>query len=246
MVDRVKFIRDHYSERHSKIMADFVMCRHTLEHISKTERFMRQIRRGIGDKQDTVVFFEVPDTGRVLRELAFWDIYYEHCSYFTAGSLATLFHRSGFEVLELTADFDEQYLLIEARPASVASTAYDASETELLTTSKEVAFFSGQIDQKLADWRAYLKKRHQKGDRIVIWGSGSKCVAFLTTLRIREEIGCVVDINPYRHDKFIPGLGLEVRSPEFLKNYQPDVVIVMNPIYKSEITKTLHQMELRP
>ncbi len=49
---------------------------------------------------------------------AFWDIYYEHCSYFTPGSLARLFRASGFEVFDLALDYDDQYLLIEARPSA--------------------------------------------------------------------------------------------------------------------------------
>ena len=43
------------------------------------------VRRAIGDRLDTVVLFELPDVERVLREVAFWDVYYEHCSYFTLG-----------------------------------------------------------------------------------------------------------------------------------------------------------------
>src|SRR5690606_5558175 len=64
-----------------------------------------------------LVLFEVPDVGRILRERAFWDIYYEHCSYFTAGSLAGLFRRVGFEVLDVEHAFGGQYLLLLARPA---------------------------------------------------------------------------------------------------------------------------------
>lgn len=56
------------------------------------------------------------------------------------------------------------------------------------------------------------------------------------------SIQYIVDINPYRHGKFIPGLGKEIMSPEFLKAYQPDQVIVMNPIYAQEIQKMLDQM----
>ena len=64
------------------------------------------------------LFFELPDTERVLDECAFWDIYYEHCSYFTPGSLERLFRRSGFEVTRQWKAFDDQYLMLEARPGA--------------------------------------------------------------------------------------------------------------------------------
>ena len=68
-----------------------MLCRHTLEHIAPTGRFLRTIRNVIGDRSDTVVLFELPDAVRILREGAFWDINYEHCSYFSPGSLSRLF-----------------------------------------------------------------------------------------------------------------------------------------------------------
>ena len=82
------------------------------------------------------------------------------------------------------------------------------------------------------------------GERLAIWGSGSKCVAFLTTLGLSDEIGCIVDINPHRHGKFIPGPAKEVMPPEFLKEYQPATVIVMNPIYRDEIADMVRNMQL--
>ena len=84
------------------------------------------------------------------------------------------------------------------------------------------------------------------GQRVVVWGSGSKCVSFMSTLGVRDEIGHVVDINPFRHGKYIPGAGKEVMSPTILRNYNPDVVIVMNRIYQDEICKMLDDMGLNP
>ena len=52
-----------------------------------------------------------------LREAAFWDVYYEHCSYFSTGSLARLFRAAKFDLLELGRDYGDQYLLLAARPA---------------------------------------------------------------------------------------------------------------------------------
>jgi hypothetical protein len=74
------------------------------------------IRRSLDCRPDTVVLFELPDVLRALRECAFWDVYDEHCSYFTPGSLARLFRASGFEVLVVELDYDDQYILVEAVP----------------------------------------------------------------------------------------------------------------------------------
>ena len=38
------------------------------------------------------------------------------------------------------------------------------------------------------------------------------------------------------------GTGQEVVSPEFLRDYRPDAVIVMNPIYKGEIGRNLEAL----
>ena len=78
------------------------------------------------------------------------------------------------------------------------------------------------------------------------WGSGSKCVGFMTTLNVLDEIEFVVDINPLRHGKFIPGVGKQILSPEVLRNFKPDVVIIMNPVYLIEIKNDLGKMGLSP
>ena len=68
------------------------------------------------DSPDAVVFFQVPDMKRILQERAFWDVYYEHCSYFTAGSLDRLFTRAGFDVTEVWREYGGQALMIAASP----------------------------------------------------------------------------------------------------------------------------------
>lgn len=243
---RVRFIQDFYSERYADITGDMILCRHTLEHIDTTANFMRCVRNTVGDRRDTIVFFEVPDVGRVLREQAFWDIYYEHCSYFTLGSLARLFRTCGFEVLDLAKDYDDQYLLIEARPIDAPARPQLDAENDLADTARDVAIFEQGFQKTAGMWRTRLDEIRRTGQRSVIWGSGSKCVAFLSTLGVRDEIEWIVDINPYRHGKFLAGSGIEIRSPETLRAYQPQVVIAMNPIYREEIRKDLERMGLRP
>ena len=240
--NRVKFIRDYYSGRYADYHRDFVCCRHTLEHIYNTKDFVDCVRSSIGNRLETIVFFEVPDVIRVLRELAFWDIYYEHCSYFSPGSLARLFRLCNFEVLDLSRDFNDQYLLIEAKPVSKPSEKVHDLEESVEAISELVKYFSSNCSKKLQEWKSLLQKSYENGERIAIWGSGSKCVSFMSTLGIKDEIEYVVDINPYRQGKFLPGSGKKVMPPEFLKEKKPDLIIVMNPVYRDEITQMLDRM----
>ncbi len=244
--DRINIVQDYYSEKYSHYNGDFVMCRHTLEHIHPTRDFVRTVRKSIGDRLDTVVFFEIPDVGIVLRDIVFWDVYYEHCSYFSPGSLARLFRECGFEVLDIYLEYDNQYLLIDAKPVDAPSEKVHPLEESVDTLEAWVDGFAAGIADQRAAWKRTLTELGSSGKRPVIWGSGSKCVAFLTTLGVDEEIAGVVDINPRRHGKFIAGVVKEIMPPEFVAEYQPDAVIVMNPVYKDEISTMISGMGVTP
>lgn len=241
----VQFIQDFYGEQYAHLPADVVCCRHTLEHIAPTGEFMRTLRRTIGDRNETLVFFEVPDVMRELREGAFWDLYYEHCSYFSGGSLARLFRRTGFDLVDLHTDYGDQYLMIVATPAEAESPAPADDEEDLDALREAVDNFDDVCGERMRYWRERIVEGLDQGERTVVWGSGSKGVSFLTTLGLVDEIEYVVDINPYKHGKFMPGTGHEIVAPDFLTDYRPDCVIVMNPIYVPEIRRDLERLEVQ-
>ena len=243
-VGRMRFINDLYSERYTDIAADVIMCRHTLEHIGRTGEFIRMIRRAIGPRKDMLVLFELPDVTRILRERAFWDVYYEHCSYFSPGSLARLFRANHFDVIELERDYGDQYLLLAARPTDGPTAPALPLEHDLADMSALVAGFKAGVSASIESWRDRILTAHAKGDRTVIWSALSKAVSFLTTLKVGNAIEFATDINPQRHNKFLPVTGQEIKPPNFLKSYQPHYVILMNPIYVPEVQRELAHMDV--
>jgi hypothetical protein len=247
--DQITFIKDFFSEKYLHYHADFFVCKMTLEHVERTGSFIGLIRKATAPRPHATVFFQVPDVSRILRELAFWDIYYEHCSYFSAGSLARLFRRGGFDVLDIWSGYHDQYLMLCAKGASeVPSEACHtlSSEETVEALDAMVVEFRDRCPEKQAHWKRRVDSLANLGKRIVVWGGGSKCVSFLTTLAIRDEIDYVVDINPFRQDTYVAGTGQRIVSPHFLGSYRPDVVIVMNPVYRDEIEKGLKGMDLSP
>ena len=231
----IEFVADFYSDKYLDRQADFIACKMTLEHVYGVERFVGDVRRAIGDRHDTLVCFQIPNGRYVVGDLAFWDVYYEHCSYFTHGSLAKLFRRERFDVLDLWTAYDDQYLMIAARPTSGPTVQQREDEDDFGHVAIEVARFESEAPKRIAHWRRAIRELHRAGKTVVLWGGGSKGVSFLTTCDLTDEIAAVVDINPNKHGTFMAGTGHEIVSPSRLVDIDPAVVVVMNPIYLDEI-----------
>jgi SAM-dependent methyltransferase len=248
----LRFVRDYYSEAHADVHADLVCCRHALEHVARPVELLRTLHRAVGDR-GTPVFFEVPNALHTIEALGVWDLIYEHCGYFWEGSLAAAFRRAGFEVRRLATEFGGQYLTIDAvpdadaaRPGSAPKAGVSiggrADELSLGALNTLVARFAEAYRTRVEHWRGVLDALRRDGRRAVLWGAGSKGVSFVNALQAGEAIDCLVDLNPHKHGRFVPGTGHQVRAPESLAGRPPDAVIVMNPLYAGEIGAALRAM----
>jgi hypothetical protein len=239
----VRFVREFFTETTNEIAPDLLCCKMTLEHIGQTRHFIGSVR-SVANRKDSVIFFQVPDVGRILEEGAFWDVYYEHCSYFSATSLKHLFNGSGFAVQRVWTGYDSQYLMIVTSPADGRATLSDTDGVAAIMRMSGV--FAATATRSRAAWLSQLRNWAAAGQRTVLWGSGSKAVAFLTTLGVHDEVEHVVDINPYRVGKFLPGTGQRIVAPAFLRDYRPDNVVIMNPVYRGEVERVLARHRCEP
>lgn len=242
----IEFVKDYYSEKYSDYQGDFICCRMTLEHIPDTAAMVETVRRSIGKRPDTIVFFQVPDVVRIMRDCAFEDIYYEHCSYFSPGSLARLFQRHGFDVIDLQREYENQYVCLEAKPADRPREIDHPLYEDVGTMTDLVNGFESVYPSVLDHWQTRLEQYKLQSKRVVIWGGGSKGVAFLNAIGESAAIDYVVDIHPYRQQTYMAGSGQQIVTPAFLEEFRPDVVIIMNKIYREEIKAELTKRGLKP
>lgn len=249
---QIEFIRDFYGPQHARLQADMILCRHTLEHIGPVRDFLASIRAALALRHaepEPPVIFETPDALRVLREGAFWDIYYEHCSYFTPGAHARAFQAAGFLVTDLALAYDGQYIIQSALPARSNRAPARAPtlplEQDLDLARAAAAAFPRRVADTIRHWREQLSAARDRHRRIALWGGGSKAVAFATTLGLDGAIDYVIDINPHKQGRFLPGAALPVLHPDHVASEPPDLVIAMNPIYREEIRRDLDARGVR-
>lgn len=240
----VTFIQDFYSDKYTNYKADLIICRHVLEHIEDPDAFIQNVKQAVNGRLDTVLFFELPNALFTLRHLGIWDIIYEHCSYFTPTSLAYLFKKHGFEILRIDEVFGSQFITIEARLASGKRAALESETAVLHELTQDVKAFAANYQNKVAHWTAVLTQCKSQQQKVVIWGTGSKGVTFLNVLDTDQLIRYAVDINPRKQGKFVGGTGQEIVTPDFLRDYQPDIVIIMNSNYTKEIQSTIEALGL--
>ncbi len=244
--ERFRVIQDFYSSKYSHHNANFIACRHVLEHIEAPRKLVDDVRIAIGDKPGAIIYFEVPNALWTLRDLGVWDLIYEHCSYYTANSLARVFAEGSFDVLRLQEQYGGQFLGIELTPRTASqrnNRQFDLDMTELVALART---FGENYRAKVETWQSTFDRLHKSGKQIVTWGGGSKGVTFLNVMREYSNIEYMVDINPRKQGMFVAGAGQKVIGPDFLASYKPDVVIVMNPIYIDEIRAMLGSHGLQP
>lgn len=225
------FVRGYYAGE----AADFLACRHVIEHVEAPDELLESLFPG------ATVYFEMPDGGYMLREAAIWDLIYEHPNYFTAPALRRLFEGAGYGVLDLDSSFGGQYLYVEA---SRGRNGHHAGGTAA-DLAPLVAGFREAYEDKVGTWGVRLHELLADGRRIAVWGAGSKGVTFLNVVESGAEVSAVIDLNPRKHGRFVPGTGQEIAAPESLASSGVDVVLAMNRLYVDEIGRSLADLGVR-
>jgi Methyltransferase domain/C-methyltransferase C-terminal domain len=244
----VRFITDYYSAKYTAEPANLIVCRHVLEHFSQPREFIETVRQAVGDRKDLIVYFEVPNGEFILREQMFWEFIYQHPSYFTQSSLAKLFTVCGFQVLDIKESFGGQFLAIEASASADGGVPDEYSLSENRSTTAALCrAFDAAFSARVANWRDRLKQLREKKQRVIAWGAGAKGVSFLNIVDpMGSDISLIVDVNPRKSGRFVPGSGQQIVEPNSLRQLHPDVIILMNAIYRDEIASDVAGLGLNP
>ncbi|MDV0443119.1 class I SAM-dependent methyltransferase [Methanorbis rubei] len=204
--------------------ADLIVLRHVLEHISHPLQFLQSIAEA-NDYQG-LLYIEVPDFRWIVEKNAFYDVFFEHCNYFSLPALTGLFS----DVLRTGTFFGDQYCYVIAKLEDLRSP--DTSSHHL--SSPPVLQFS----ECVSAWKSLVSSGY-----FVIWGAGAKGATFLREIDPeRQTISAVVDINPKKQGRYMPKTAHPIISPQKLHHMQISGIIVMNDNYLDEISLSVQEI----
>ncbi|SAI71327.1 C-methyltransferase C-terminal domain [Bordetella ansorpii] len=228
-------IEKRYLGPDDRIQADVIVLRHVLEHIPAPHRFLAMLRDIFKTGH---VYIEVPSHEWILTHQAFFDITYEHVNYFTRTALTGLFGSTASTHGLLFGD-QYQYVLADISTVSqdYGSRYDDASQWQTLDFDSLFPSLSSRI--------AELDEMIAAPARLYLWGAATKGCMFLmhcrNQQRLLDKMAYVVDINPGKCGKFLPGSRIPIQAPEALyaDAREGDVLVIANPNYQQEIAATL-------
>ncbi|MDD4457219.1 MAG: hypothetical protein PHC98_06485 [Syntrophotalea acetylenica] len=197
---------------------DIVVLRHTLEHVAAPVEFLHAICEANGFTGKILI--EVPRFEWIVQRRAFWDIFHEHCNYFTESSIAGL-----FDECSVVPCFEDQYMWIIA----------DINKHREFTSCKKGCqatvdpnIFSNEVER--------LKKYVALRPGCLIWGAGAKGIAFANQVDPQGKVlGGIVDISPKKQGRYAAKSGHLILSPDELRDHENADIIIMNENYKDEI-----------
>jgi SAM-dependent methyltransferase len=242
----VEIVAAEYSPRHADQHADLLCCRHLLDHIGAPRAFLCGLREILNGLPAAVAYFEVPECGSIFLQPYPWLIIYEHCLYFTKASLSRLFTECGYAVQRAGRAYGDTFAFVEARLAERSADRPSAGKPDLGGLAAAIETFPARHAGVLESWHARLRDRLNNGARLALWGAGARSVGFTSAVGAADQIPFVVDLNPRKWGHYLSGTGQEIVPPEFLREYRPSAVIVMNALYRNEIERSVRDLGLTP
>lgn len=219
-----RIIKDYFSEKYNDINADVIIMRHTLEHIPQPFTFIHTIAKANNYKG--YLFVEVPTIEWILNKRAFWDIFYEHCNYFSEATLNIMFDEA------VTGNFfNGQYIYLWA----------DLSKLRNTIPKAQISMDINNMTEEVLEYQNFLKTHPS----LAIWGAGAKGSTFLNLLdKDRKHVKYVIDINPAKQGRHIACTGHKIYSSEILYKDPVDNILVMNENYLEEIKESVKELNL--
>ena len=226
----------------TSVEGDLAVCRHVLEHVVDPAALVEILRTAA---PGGVVYLEVPDAAAMFEDHLLYDILYEHCNYFGAPSFRALLARCGLRPVSIEPEFGGQFLAVVAVDGTSEASTAGAGEPDVsgLLTAGEA--FAEEASATIDRWSRRLEELRGDGRDVVVWGAGTKGVMFVNLVDGGGAVSRLVDVNPKKWGRHVPRTAQPVVAPDELTVDPPDMVIVMNPLYRDEVASMLAELSLQ-
>ena len=233
--------------------ADFITSQNVLAHVDNLKDVFENIYKLL--KKGGYFAFEIGYFREVLEVGCFDTIYHEHLDYHHATPLAKHLCSLGFDLLNLSVNSIQggtlRLLFRKTGEGKIFKQARDFLNNEQKSILYNNEFLEGwrsKINETMNEFRRLIELETKKGAKIVAYGAPTKATLLMRMANINpSDIIFIVEDNPHKSDRFMPGTGIPIFPTSKLFDYKPDVIIILAWNFADDIiTKLKHQLNYSP
>lgn len=225
--------------------ADLIVGNNVLAHVPDINDFVKGA--AILLKESGVVTYEIPYLVNLVKNNLFDTIYHEHYSYLTVNSIKNIFEANGLHL------FDVELIDVHGGSLRVFGEKIDNSvKTPLTLRAKKIieneksegflsedAYkgFQEKAEKVKNDFVSFLIEAKNMNKKVIGFGAAAKGNTLINFSGIRADlISAVVDSNPAKQGKYLPGSRIPIINEETMKKEKPDYLVILPWNLQKEIS----------
>ena len=253
----IPIVEDFFGVRLAKEMvaqggqADLIAANNVLAHVPNINDFVEGF--AVLLKPQGVATFEFPHLLKLIAENQFDTIYHEHFSYLSLTAVNRIFAANGLSVF----DVEEHHthggsLRVFAQLSDVGQEARISRVDELLQSESQAGMlgadyytgFQAKTDHVKNDFLAFLLKAKRQGKTVAAYGAAAKGNTLMNYVGIRPDlISFVVDRNPAKQGKTMPGSRIPIVDEPRIQQEKPDYIVILPWNLKAEVMLQLEYVK---
>lgn len=226
--------------------ADVMIANNVLAHVPDINDFVEGFR--ILLKPEGVWTIEFPHLLRLIQQAQFDTIYHEHYSYYSLYTVERILAAHGLRI------FDAEELPTHGGSLRLYACHADAvhetadrllalREHERVSGIDRIATYQGfgkRIAQVKDALLQFLAQAKRDGKQVAAYGAAAKGNTLLNYCGVgRCDIAFVVDSNPHKQGRLLPGSRIPIRAPDAIFAARPDYVLILPWNLADEIRSSL-------
>ena len=227
--------------------ADLMVANNVLAHVPDINDFVQAF--SILLKENGVATFEFPHLLKMISENQFDTIYHEHFSYLSFTTVCEIFSKNGLEVFDVEEiGTHGGSLRVYSQKAGVGKQLVSPAVGSLLETENNAGMkskefykqFSEAADLAKLKLLSFLCKAKDEKKVVVAYGAAAKGNTMLNFSGVRSDlISYVVDRNPSKQGKWLPGSRIPILDEGQLIETKPDYILILPWNLQKEIVQQL-------
>jgi SAM-dependent methyltransferase len=228
-------------------LADLMLANNVLAHVPDINDFVKGF--SILLKSQGVATFEFPHLLNLLKFTQFDTIYHEHYSYLSLTAVESIFKTNGlsiFDVEELTTHGGSLRIFVQHSDSGknqLSPTVKTLKNKEKLAGVNTLEYYNDfqyKVEKVKIDFLYFLIQAKKNGKKIIAYGAAAKGNTMMNFAGIHNDlIDFIVDKNPAKQGKYMPGSRIPIVPEKCIKDEKPDYIVILPWNLKKEVIKQL-------